>query len=253
MQETKFKIRMVAADGNWLKGVINTGQIAQELFLVVDQEKMVIANLDPNHIQFYRLEIYPVDCPEYGCSEPVKTLIDSEELIKVFKRWRAGYDIIFTDTGDYSLKIIFDNHKGVTKEFSIKYIEANYDQPQEPPLALNNKAGINIKDFKEALGDLESITDKFTIAIPDEDNILLSAEAEHGDLKINLPATHYQAPEKARSIMSLKAIKDSVRFLHNKSQLILEVGTNTPLITRTELGRDSFMHIYTAPRIEVEE
>jgi proliferating cell nuclear antigen len=252
LNKSEFEIRLNNDAGKWVTGAVETSGICSELFLMVDDGKLKLVNLDMAHIQYYELLVDGLDCDLFLSSGPVKKTVDAEELIKVFKRWRSGYSITLKDDNIKSaLNIVFSNLKGVRKEFNIKYVDLDYEIPTAPELDFISRVIVDLNDIKEVIGDLDTINDKFNIGVA-EGELYLSSHGEFGDLKVGVPDKNFNIPDDCQSVINLDKFRDTVRRLKNKTELELEIGNNHPLGTRAPYGLSSFMRVLTAPCIEEE-
>ncbi|MBC7119931.1 MAG: DNA polymerase sliding clamp, partial [Methanobacteriaceae archaeon] len=105
--------------------------IVDEVQIQVDSEGMRLDALDRSHITFVHLELKREIFDEYECDEPEKINVDTEELMKVLRRARAGDRLIIT-SDDANLILTFEGE--ATRQFKIRLIDIEYETPQPPEI-----------------------------------------------------------------------------------------------------------------------
>ncbi|MBC7097391.1 MAG: DNA polymerase sliding clamp, partial [Methanobacteriales archaeon] len=105
--------------------------IVDEVQIQIDSEGMRLDALDRSHITFVHLELKREIFDEYECDEPEKINVDTEELMKVLRRARAGDRLIIT-SDDANLILTFEGE--ATRQFKIRLIDIEYETPQPPEI-----------------------------------------------------------------------------------------------------------------------
>ena len=122
-----FKIEL--HDSSIFKTIFKSiSSIIDEVILECDEEGMRLRALDRSHITFIQLELKNELFTEYICDTPEKISIDTTELMKVLNRLKSK-DVLglTTDEGNLIITLTGD----ATRTFRIKFIDLEYESPQE--------------------------------------------------------------------------------------------------------------------------
>ncbi|MDI9623405.1 MAG: proliferating cell nuclear antigen (pcna) [Methanothermobacter sp.] len=223
--------------------------IVDEVQIQVDSEGMRLDALDRSHITFVHLELHKELFDEYECPEPEKINIDTEELMKVLRRARAGDRLIMT-SDDTNLILTFEGE--ATRQFKIRLIDIEYETPQPPEIGYENEFEVPFSLLKDAIADIDIFSDKITFKV-DEEKFIVSATGEFGDAMIE----YYHGEkikEPARSVYSLDKIKEMLRADRFSETAIINLGNDMPLKLTLKMPNDEGeLSFLLAPRLEAEE
>ncbi|HOP33271.1 MAG TPA: proliferating cell nuclear antigen (pcna) [Candidatus Hydrothermia bacterium] len=219
--------------------------IVDEVQIQVDSEGMRLDALDRSHITFVHLELKREVFDEYECDEPEKINVDTEELMKVLRRARAG-DIT---SDDANLILTFEGE--ATRQFKIRLIDIEYETPQPPEIRYENEFEVPFSLLKDAIADIDIFSDKITFQV-DEEKFIISSRGEFGDAMIE----YYHGEkikEPARSVYSLDKIREMLKADRFSETATINLGNDMPLKLTLKMPEDEGeLSFLLAPRLEVE-
>ena len=223
--------------------------IVDEVQIQVDSEGMRLDALDRSHITFVHLELKREIFDEYECDEPEKINVDTEELMKVLRRARAGDRLIIT-SDDANLILTFEGE--ATRQFKIRLIDIEYETPQPPEIRYENEFEVPFSLLKDAIADIDIFSDKITFQV-DEEKFIISSKGEFGDAMIE----YYHGEkikEPARSVYSLDKIREMLKADRFSETATINLGNDMPLKLTLKMPEDEGeLSFLLAPRLEAEE
>ncbi|MDI3483683.1 MAG: proliferating cell nuclear antigen [Methanobacteriaceae archaeon] len=223
--------------------------IVDEVQIQVDSEGMRLDALDRSHITFVHLELKREVFDEYECDEPEKINVDTEELMKVLRRARAGDRLIIT-SDDANLILTFEGE--ATRQFKIRLIDIEYETPQPPEIRYENEFEVPFSLLKDAIADIDIFSDKITFQV-DEEKFIISSRGEFGDAMIE----YYHGEkikEPARSVYSLDKIREMLKADRFSETATINLGNDMPLKLTLKMPEDEGeLSFLLAPRLEAEE
>ena len=237
-------------DPNILKTSFDAiSSIVDEVQIQVDSEGMRLDALDRSHITFVHLELHKELFDEYECDEPEKINIDTEELMKVLRRAKAGDRLIIT-SDDANLILTFEGE--ATRQFKIRLIDIEYETPQPPQIEYENEFEVPFSLLKDAIADIDIFSDKITFKV-DEEKFIISSKGEFGDAMIE----YYHGEkikEPAKSVYSLDKIREMLRADRFSETATINLGNDMPLKLTLKMPEDEGeLSFLLAPRLEAEE
>lgn len=237
-------------DPNILKTSFDAiSSIVDEVQIQVDSEGMRLDALDRSHITFVHLELHKELFDEYECDEPEKINIDTEELMKVLRRAKAGDRLIIT-SDDANLILTFEGE--ATRQFKIRLIDIEYETPQPPLIEYENEFEVPFSLLKDAIADIDIFSDKITFKV-DEEKFIISSKGEFGDAMIE----YYHGEkikEPAKSVYSLDKIREMLRADRFSETATINLGNDMPLKLTLKMPEDEGeLSFLLAPRLEAEE
>lgn len=238
------------SDPNILKTSFDAiSSIVDEVQIQVDSEGMRLDALDRSHITFVHLELHKELFDEYECDEPEKINIDTEELMKVLRRAKAG-DRLRITSDDANLILTFEGE--ATRQFKIRLIDIEYETPQPPEIGYETEFEVPFSLLKDAIADIDIFSDKITFKV-DEEKFIVSATGEFGDAMIE----YYHGgkiKEPARSVYSLDKIREMLRADRFSETATINLGNDMPLKLTLKMPDDmGELSFLLAPRLEAEE
>ncbi|HIH61132.1 MAG TPA: proliferating cell nuclear antigen (pcna) [Methanobacteriales archaeon] len=223
--------------------------IVDEVQIQIDSEGMRLDALDRSHITFVHLELKREIFDEYECDEPEKINVDTEELMKVLRRARAGDRLIIT-SDDANLILTFEGE--ATRQFKIRLIDIEYETPQPPEIRYENEFEVPFSLLKDAIADIDIFSDKITFQV-DEEKFIISSKGEFGDAMIE----YYHGEkikEPARSVYSLDKIREMLKADRFSETATINLGNDMPLKLTLKMPEDEGeLSFLLAPRLEAEE
>ncbi|BAW32005.1 MAG TPA: proliferating cell nuclear antigen (pcna) [Methanothermobacter sp.] len=223
--------------------------IVDEVQIQVDSEGMRLDALDRSHITFVHLELKKELFDEYECDEPEKINVDTEELMKVLRRAKAGDRLIIT-SDDANLILTFEGE--ATRQFKIRLIDIEYETHKPPEIRYENELEVPFSLLKDAIADIDIFSDKITFKV-DEEKFIVSSKGEFGDAMIE----YYHGEkikEPARSVYSLEKIREMLKADRFSETAIINLGNDMPLKLTLKMPNDEGeLSFLLAPRLEAEE
>jgi|GEM_PF-194273 len=238
-------------DPNILKTSFDAiSSIVDEVQIQIDSEGIRLSTIDMSHITFVHLELKKELFDEYECPEPEKINVDTEELMKVLRRARAGDSLIIT-SDDTNLILTFEGE--ATRQFKIRLIDIEYETPQPPEIGYENEFEVPFSLLKDAIADMDIFSDNLWQMITfkvDEEKFIVSSTGEFGDAMIE----YYHGEkikEPARSVYSLEKVKEMLRADRFSETAIINLGNDMPLKLTLKMPNDEGeLSFLLAPRIE---
>jgi len=178
-----------------------------------------------------------------------KINVDTEELMKVLRRARAGDRLIIT-SDDANLILTFEGE--ATRQFKIRLIDIEYETPQPPEIRYENEFEVPFSLLKDAIADIDIFSDKITFQV-DEEKFIISSKGEFGDAMIE----YYHGEkikEPARSVYSLDKIREMLKADRFSETATINLGNDMPLKLTLKMPEDEGeLSFLLAPRLEAEE
>lgn len=220
--------------------------IVDEVQIQIDSEGIRLSTIDRSHITFVHLELKKELFDEYECPEPEKINMDTEELMKVLRRARAGDSLIIT-SDDTNLILTFEGE--ATRQFKIRLIDIEYETPQPREIEYENEFEVPFSLLKDAIVDIGIFSDKIVFKV-DEEKFIASSIGEFGDAMIEYYHDE-KIKEPARSVYSLEKVKEMLRADRFSETAIVNLGNDMPLKLTLKMPNDEGeLSFLLAPRIE---
>jgi proliferating cell nuclear antigen len=129
----------------------------------------------------------------------------------------------------------------------------DYDSPKAPSMEL--PCGVNVDSglVKDAIGDMESFSDKLYFLINSE-YFIVNCDGEFGDASFQYLHGEENISEMVKSSFSISKLKDIFTASKFSDIVNIYLGTDMPMIVDFELVTgDGDLKFLLAPRIETDE
>lgn len=231
------------------KNIIEVSEkLVNEIKFECDREGIRFSALDHSHICFIRT-IFDADYfDEYECEEPTTLILDTKELVDVFKRKKSN-DTLTVTNDEGNVIIIFEGE--AKRTFRIRLVDMEYDNPPLPQIEYINKdVEVDFKDFIFCLKDATLYDAKIHVLMGDE-KVTLYVDADKGSYESQLVTDPLDA--ETESIFSIDYLLRLANLTKLSNSLLLSNSNTTPLfLTVTNLLENVKVNVLLAPRIEEE-
>ena len=232
---------------NFKDVLINAEYFLEEIKFELDSDGMRFRGLDKSHIAFIGMNIDKEYFDEFELEEPCSCIVDTQELLKVFKRAKNNDKMIFS-FNDSDLKFQFINGD-VKRSFKIRQVDMEYQSPTRPNIEYPAKFEVNYKQLIDGVKDAELYSDKVKIKTNEYD-LSLVADGEFGDYKSKIPLINNVG--RYSSIFSIAWLNKIFKINSLSDTVILNMGNNMPLLLELDDGFGLKVDFLLAPRIEEE-
>ena len=242
--------RLELTDSNILKTAFDSiSHIVEDITFTVDSERMRLRALDKSHIIFITLDLQKTVFDEYECDKPDKVAVDSKQLYEILKKCKPT-DIIRLEIDTDNLIITFDGD--AKREFKIRLIDIEYDNPTPPKMDYSCKVGISSGLLKDYINDMEIYSDRINFTV-DGDYLKLQNEGQEGEAEISY--LHGENIfESVRACYDIGHLKDIFRASKFSKECEINIGEDMPLQTTFTLpSHDGKMQFLLAPRINADD
>ena len=240
-----FKI--VLNDNNAFKQAFEAiSVIVDEVICIVDSEGFRVSALDRSHIAFVNLDLKPNAFDEFDSETPEKIAIDTSEFMKVLKRIKKT-DILELSLDDGNLIIGFKGD--VDREFKIRLIDVEYEQPQPPAIEYSSSVEVPSNLVKDCITDMDLFSDKLDFMF-DEDYFRVRTNGEFGDADVKY--IHGEdIHEVVRATYSIPKLQEIFKASKFSEYVRICIGNDMPLTADFNLVTgDGKLSFILAPRIE---
>lgn len=228
-------------------GAIN--EIVEEATLSIDNEGLTFRAMDPSHVCMIDLAL-PNSCFEkFNVTNPGNFCVRIEELFKVVKALNKK-DTIRISLHENILTIATRYNKT-----ELRTLEASSTDTPIPKLTYNAKVGINFKELKRSLKQIEVVSEHVTMQASNM-KYILSGKGDNGSNEIVFEKGMPEMPEleikeDTKSTYSLEYLLAFFKHL-DPGTVILEYSEKMPLRIEVRMFNTSYfrMHFYLAPRVE---
>jgi len=223
-------------------------EIVDDVTFTIDPEGMSFRAMDPSHVCLVDVTIPNACFEKYEVSKEGSIGLRVEKVFKIIKALKKKDTIRLTTTDDYQLSISTKYNK--TK---LRMIEASKVNTPLPKISYNSKVGTMLEDFKQALKQINLVSDYLTLET--SNNIFkLSGSGDRGSNEITFEKGMQEMPEidvreNSKATYSLEYILAVVKHLNNGT-LILEYSEKMPLRLEYKITNIGKIHFYLAPRVE---
>jgi len=244
-----FKLQLISGSDIFKNAFDSIEKIVDEVTLTADSEALHLRCLSRDHITFITMDLEKTVFDEYLCDKPEKMAIDCTEFMKVLKKAKKD-DTLELETDEGNLIITFKGD--ATRQFKLRFIDMEYDNPQPPQIAVPCNIPIASNLIKDYINDMDLYDEKLTFIV-DEDYLKILATGQIGDGEIKY--LHGEnMNEVVRSTFSIPKLKEIFRASKFSKECILGIGEDMPIIVTFNLPtRDGKLEYLLAPRLEQDE
>lgn len=245
-----MKITHASARG-FSRALETVWNIIDEGVFKISEEGVELMAMDPSQISMVVFRMDKNAFFEYELEKELNIGLDMAMLRKILKRAKNPEMITLGVEGNY-LTVTFHTEKS-QRTFKFAMLDLTQSITREPAIEYNNYVKLEGGAFKEAIKDIETISDYVEIRIT-PDNLELLSESDNakihekfelgGDVLFELK--HENSP---RALFSVEYLSDMLKPIKKGDMITLYVETNKPLKMTTSLEGAEIKY-YLAPRIQ---
>ena len=224
------------------------GHIIDECKLNFTEDGLTINALDKSHITFIMVDYDKTLFDSYQCEEPESIIIDTDKLMKIFKRVK-GDDILFLETDNSNLIIKFQSES--SRQFRISLIDEEYDTPIPPNIEYPLSIKLPNYIIKDSLDDSKLFGGNIVFTT-DEDYLHICSQTASGVFGgSHLKYLHGEnINASVRSGYSIEKLIDIFRASKLSKTCTISLGDDLPLSVMFEVpGERASISFLLAPRI----
>lgn len=237
----KFKLENIK---NFKDTIIASEHMLNEIKFEADKDGIRFRGLDGSHVAFMSMEIDKTYFDEYSIDTPESCIIDTRELVKVFKRSKANDKLIFS-FNEEEIKIQFKGE--ATRTFKLKQVDMDYDSPSMPNIDYPITIDIDYKELKDLVKDAELYDEKLTFATEDQQFKIISG-GEFGEYSSTISTL--TKVKKASSSFSISWLNRFFKLGNVSDEVTVNMGSDMPLLLCFNDEDGLKVEFLLAPRIE---
>lgn len=222
------------------------------------EDHAYIQGLDGSHVCLFDAKIYNIWFDKYEiCEDDSKNICVNSQILHTILSMSQEQDSLtlhYNGSAD-SLEIDLTNPKGeFNKYFKVPLIDMDSDLLEIPSVDYNVEFSIKAKKMNELISQLATFGDVININCSEE-KIDLISKGDNGEMLVNIPIDDLSE----FSILEGQVIDISYSLNYiNKmcittklaSEIELSISTSRPLRIKYDLGDNSSVMFFIAPRIE---
>ncbi len=229
------------------KTIVNgISRLVDEITIKIDSDGLFAKAIDRSHISFIGLKIGRNFFEEYEIDKPGELSINLDELLNILNRYR-GEDILNLYSDDNILSLEFEGEG--KRNFEIKQVESNYASSRRPSVdfsIVDLKIPFNF--FKNTIGDLDLVANKFRLRINDY-KVIFDCKGTFSNIKSEF---HHNSPGMGivnGNFYSLNFINSFLCIDKVSNTVLLSTGEDLPLFLKLT-NDDVIVDFLLAPRLE---
>ncbi|MET1127934.1 MAG: DNA polymerase sliding clamp [Thermoproteota archaeon] len=207
------------------------GKIVDEASVSITPESFKVVALDPAHVVLIRIEIPNEAFIEYDVEEDgAKMGFNVETVSKILKRGKKGDKVEIEVEDD---RVTWSIISATVKRFRVLNVEVPQPEVPEAELDFNVKVSLIVDPFKNALKDVEAVSDTVELEAPAEDLLIVRgvgpavAEAK---ISADSPAVvEFSVKEPSKAAYSLDYLKNVISLTKVADTITLEFSQDMPL------------------------
>lgn len=239
-------MKLVLNETKSFKNIIDSVEkVLEEIKIMIDSEGLRFRGLSKSHVCFTSVEFKSTYFYDFECEEPQTWYLDTNELLKIFKRIKSSDVLEITnDESTVTFKFIGTSER----VFKIKMLDEDYMSQELPNISFPLDDFINFKEFKESVKDVSLYSDK--IVLKTENNCLfLSSESDFVDYKAKLDFFN-ECNDNYKVIVNISWLEMFFK-IGEIGDLNIKFGNNLPLLlSMSDISSDVEIVYLIAPIIE---
>ena len=232
----------------------NLRVFTQEVFIVLEEEKLYIQCMDTSHISMLEISIDKSWFDNYMPPKSDTFGISTALLNKVFHTHKQGQSIEL-HLDDEHLHIHYLNGKKKEKVFKLKLMDIDSETLGIPEQEYNVKLNIETKAFKSIVDELSLFSDTTTIHCTDE-NIGFHAQNDMCETCTNITnekTISYNVSDEVHTTFNLKYLQLFCQFNKVSDKIKIYMSNDLPLRFEYTLNDNSYVCFYLAPKMDDDE
>lgn len=221
--------------------------LVPEATLTLDHEGLTCRTMDSSHVSLIDISIMSHDFEAYNIEDEIKISLNVREFLKVLKELDAGSIAISIKKDTIELSQNGFNFKVNRLENS----DRDCPLPKIPYDSEISFPGLENSEIVKTFRKINSLSDYVTFESIDK-RLELSGSGGNGKTNIILDESKVLVLSNNDSIStySLEYIVPFLKSLHKKTKVIMQFSSTKPLRIQTNIGAQSRIHFYLAPRVE---
>ncbi len=248
-----FKLQTKDVD-TWNVIIKAASTLLEEVALEFHPDKITMRNMDPSHIAMLNLEWLKQSFDLYECDGEHIVTLRIDDLSNVMKRASKGEMLEMTLGEGNTLLIKVSN--GFQREFVLHILESSHTALPVPKVNFTAKIVMTTSGFKEALADIETVSDEITMKA-DNGVFVMSGSSEYGNVKVTMTTAtpdvkEITVTEPSTASYSVEYLQKFVKALSKSLDYVtIEFGNRLPIKVQVDLDdKGSKLEYYLAPRVE---
>lgn len=248
-----FQLQTKDVNG-WNMVIRAASALLEEVALEFHPDMITMRNMDPSHIAMLNLEWLKQSFDVYECDGEHIVTLRIDDLSNVMKRASKG-ELIEMSLGEGNTLVIKVSD-GFQREFVLHILESSHTAVPVPKVNFSAKVVMTLKGFREALADIETVSDEVSMKA-DGGALVLSGSSEYGNVKVTLTTAtpdvkEITVNEASSASYSIEYLEKFIKSLSSTLDYItIEFGNRLPIRVRAPLDdKGSKLEYYLAPRVE---
>jgi len=245
-------IKICLANVSLIKGIFESlKDVAQEGTWHFNEDRILIQEMDVNHISLCSITLHSGDLIYYECQNNISLSFSFKNVYKILSYIESdsSVKIIYEHSTDFLLFIL--EGKGKEVNFVLKLINIRHEMYHFATYAIYCKIVINSKEFKKIITEMNHIGDNCTIKAS-ENNVSFVSTGEIGTYDVTLNKSKDCYIECNKHVELIFNSSFLLNFSKNTSLVdfvTICLTKNTPIIVEYEISPHSNIKYYLSPNI----
>ncbi len=246
-------MRIVYSEAKVFQSLVEAvGKIVDEVALVADEEKVTMKAIDPAQVVLMQITIPKTAFLEYEVEGEEKLGFEIANLVKFLKRAKKGYQLELGDEEEGAkLKIVLKG--SLIKKYVIPNLEvAEMELPDISQLEYSVEALLLANVVKEAIRDIETVSDVVVVEAPDENTLLFrglgSTETVTRITTASSAVISLTIKEPAKAAYDLAYLKHIVSLTKVSDNVTIRFANDAPLYLRFDILAGGYAEYVLAPQ-----
>ncbi len=246
-------MRIVYSEAKVFQSLIEAmGKIVDEVALVADEDKVTMKAIDPAQVVLMQITIPKTSFLDYEVEGEEKLGFEIANLVKFLKRAKKGYQLELGDEEEGAkLRIVLKGN--LIKKYVIPNLEvAEVELPDISQLEYSVEALLLASVIKEAIRDIEAVSDAVVIEAPDENTLLLKGvgptETVTRVTAASSAVMSLTVKEPAKAAYDLTYLKHIVSLTKVSDNVTLRFANDAPLYMRFDILAGGYAEYVLAPQ-----
>jgi len=239
---------------SWNMVIKAASALLEEVALEFHPDMITMRNMDPSHIAMLNLEWLKQSFDVYECDGEHIVTLRIDDLANIMKRASKG-ELIEMSLGEGNTLLIKVSN-GFQREFVLHILESSHTAIPVPKVNFTAKIVMTLKGFKEAISDIETVSDEVNMKA-DTGTFVLSGSSEYGNVKVSITTAtpdvkEITVSETSSASYSIEYIEKFIKALSSSLDYItIEFGNRLPIRIQAPLDdKGSKLEYYLATREE---
>lgn len=225
-------------------------KLVDEVVMIIKPDGVKAMALDPAHIALVAIELPPESFVEYEVEgDEVRLGFNVTNTMKIVKRSKKG-DKLDIDVAASEVK--WSIIGATVKSFKVLNLDIPIPEIPEASFKFNVKLSMIVDPFKNALKDVEAVSDTVELEAKDEDLFVIrgvGATVSETRIKRDTPAViEYEVKEPSKSVYSIDYLKHIISLTKVADVVTLEFSSEMPLHLQFQLPAGGRVEYLLAPK-----